>query len=272
MNQMTCYTVLKEVFAAFQRNQPRDDVLEAIYRQVEDLPDEFCVWAGEQLKDFERLPMNLGRELRRSLLPAWELMQVRNRQADLGADAGSWRSGREDCPECRALLTDELGTFEIRGEGWHYVWPLDAKPGSAPTAIPCVCNYLAEMSMPGVRKMTRQEVQAAGIWTYRRPEPADGPAPMPMKRTVKELLDQLKEARDSRSDDAQAKADPFGASRCQDGGGSVGPEAEEDAWDRRPQRPGRHPQRGCFSRKGPVRLDGAFSLPCGLLPWIDCLF
>ena len=170
---------IKETYATYGKPDPRPSVLEAAFKRVADLPDEFIVWAAEQLQDADKLPNNLGRELKKSLFPAWRASQMptfTNEQyyADMCGDP--------DCPECR-------------GKGWFYVWKRGAKPGTAPTAIPCLCNLTCD-AFPDmeIRKASLADLKANG-WTFHEPPRIRNRPPQPLKKSLQELLAGLRAGR-----------------------------------------------------------------------------
>lgn len=57
------------IYAAFGKNEPSARISDAIFRRVENLPDEFMLWAEDRLADEERLPANLGAYLKNILWP-----------------------------------------------------------------------------------------------------------------------------------------------------------------------------------------------------------
>jgi len=167
---------LSETYAAFGKPAPRPAVLSAAYKQVADMPDDFIIWASEQLQDADRLPANVGRELRKSLFPAWKASQMptfTNEQyyADMCGDP--------QCPECH-------------GKGWFYVWRKGAGPGTAPTAIPCLCNMTAD-AFPDMelKKACLEDLRASG-WTFHEPPRIRNRPPQPLKFSLQELLGRLR--------------------------------------------------------------------------------
>lgn len=167
---------VKETFAAFGKADPRPAVLEAAYKQVADYPDDFIIWAAERLQDADKLPANIGRELRKSLYPSWKASQMptfTNEQfyADMCGDP--------DCPECH-------------GKGWFYVWKKGARPGTAPTAIPCLCNITCD-AFPDIelRKACLEDLRVNG-WTFHEPPRIRNRPPQPLKTSLHDLLARLR--------------------------------------------------------------------------------
>ena len=132
--------LVKETYATYGKPDPRPAVLDAAYKHVADMPDDFIVWASERLQDADRLPPNLGRELRKELYPAWKASQMptfTNEQfyADMCGDP--------DCPECH-------------GKGWFYVWKRGAK--SAKTLMnsaPMILRVRSGSETPASRSRKR---------------------------------------------------------------------------------------------------------------------
>ena len=166
------------VFAAFQKPAPRSAVLEAIFKRVSDLPDEFIIWAADALQDEEKLPQNLGRELLR-MYPAWKAENVPACQPDPYANEAS---GDPNCPDCR-------------GTGWHYVYPIGCRPGTAPYAVPCLCNTVVDSWEHPPRKASLADLKATGRWTMRRPPVVRNGEPQPMGFSIDDLFTRLREGR-----------------------------------------------------------------------------
>lgn len=178
MNRQTFDSAMGEVFAAFQKPAPRPAVLDAIFKRVEELPDEFVYWAADVLQDEEKLPMNLGRELR-LMYPAWKAETTPVAQPDPYANEVS---GDPNCPDCH-------------GAGWHYVYPVNCRPGTAPYAVPCLCNTVVDSWEHPPRKASLEDLKATGKWTMRRPPVVRDREPQPMKRPLAELMASLRQGR-----------------------------------------------------------------------------
>lgn len=173
--------VMNEVFAAFQKQQPRQAVLDVIFEKVADLPDDFIDWAAAKLKDEEKLPLNLGRELKR-LWPAFKAETTPVEQYDPYANE---QAGDPNCPDCR-------------GRGWHYVWPTDPKlykPGCAEYAVPCLCNTTVDSWEHPPRKASLADLKATGRWTMRRPPMVRNGEPKPLGFSLQQMLDRLRQGR-----------------------------------------------------------------------------
>ena len=170
MDRILFNTFMDEVFAAFQKPRPRDAVLNVIFKQVESLPDDFVAWAAEQLQDSDKLPLNVGRHLRKTLYPEWLSGHLAPQAGGLSGD-----------PLCR----------ECRGEGWFLVWRKDAGPGTAPTAHPCMCNRIVDSWMEyRPRKVCLADLKRDG-WTFHEPPMVRDRPPLPLSRSLQELLDSI---------------------------------------------------------------------------------
>lgn len=180
MDRQNFDNAMNEAFAAFQKPQPRPAVLDAIFKRVSDLPDEFLAWAVDALADGEKLPANLGRELRR-MFPAWKAENTPVAQHDPWANECS---GDPNCPDCG-------------GTGWHYVYPLGAlyKPGLAPYAVPCLCNTVVDAWEDPPKKASLEELKASGRWTMRPPAMVRNRPLKPMARSFGQLMAALKAGR-----------------------------------------------------------------------------
>lgn len=167
--------LVKEVWASFGKPDPRPAMLVAAYKQVADYPDEFMLWAAEQMQDSDKLPVNLGRELRKSWYPGWKASQIQSVSMDQFVND---MCGDPQCPECH-------------GKGWFYVWRRGARPGTAPTAIPCICNVTCD-AFPDIdlKKATLADLKANG-WTFREPPRIRNRPPTPLKFSLQSLLDRL---------------------------------------------------------------------------------
>ena len=164
--------LIGETYATYGKPAPRQPVLDAAFKPVADYPDDFILWAAEQMQDAERLPANIGRELKKTLFPAWRASQMptfTNEQfyADMCGDP--------DCPECH-------------GKGWFYVWKRGARPGTAPTAIPCLCNMTCD-AFPDmeIRKACLADLKENG-WTFHEPPRIRNRPPEPLKKSLQEVL------------------------------------------------------------------------------------
>lgn len=169
--------VMNGVFAAFQKPQPREGVLEEAYKPVADYPEDFIDWAAVKLKEEEKLPLNLGRELKR-LYPAWKAETTPVEQWDPYRNE---QSGDKNCPECK-------------GTGWFYVYPTDPKlykPGLAPYAIPCLCNTVVDSWEHPPRKACLEDLRRTGKWTFHRPPDVRNHEPTPLGFSLRQLLDRL---------------------------------------------------------------------------------
>ena len=169
--------VMNEVFAAFQKQQPRQAVLDVIFDKGMDFPDDFIDWAAAKLKDEEKLPVNLGRELGRM----WTAYRAEHESEQQHDPYANECAGDPSCPDCH-------------GTGWHYVWPKDPKwykPGCAEFAIPCVCNTSVDSWEHPPRKATLEDLRLSGKWTMRRPKPVRNGDPTPLGFSLQQLLDRL---------------------------------------------------------------------------------
>lgn len=127
---------LREIYAAHGKNYPPPPLAAAIWKNVSELPDAFMGFAAEKIMDFEKLPTNLGRELRRSLWPDYleKNPHLRTRHTPHG------------CDNCRAGRA---------GPGWIYAWEAD---GHA-LLLKCVCNP----GRQGERGWTKRELLSEGF-------------------------------------------------------------------------------------------------------------
>ena len=170
--------VMNEIFAAFQKSQPRQAVLDVIYDKVADLPDDFIDWAADKIRDEEKLPVNLGRELKR-LWPAFKAETMPACQPDPYANEAS---GDPNCPDCK-------------GAGWHYVYPIGCRPGTAPYAVPCLCNTVVDSWERPPRKASLADLKATGKWTMRKPPMVRDGEPTPLGFSLQQMLDRLRQGR-----------------------------------------------------------------------------
>ena len=180
MDRATFDDAMGVVFAAFQKPAPRPAVLEAIFKRVAELPDDFIIWAADVLQDEEKLPANLGRETLR-MYPAWKAENTPACQPDPYANEAS---GDPMCPDCH-------------GTGWHYVYPLGAlyKPGLAPYAVPCLCNTVVDSWEHPPRKASLEDLKRSGRWTMRPPQRIRNGDPTPLGFSLQELMARLRSGR-----------------------------------------------------------------------------
>lgn len=117
MEKFKFSSALGEIYAAFGKALPNPAVVNAIYRRVERLPDDFMAYAVETLQDREDLPKNLGLHLLRTLWPEY-----------LSRHPGLWARGEQyGCDNCRNLKP---------GNGFFFVWDTDGHEKLAK----CACN------------------------------------------------------------------------------------------------------------------------------------
>lgn len=181
MNRVDFDEAMNGVFAAFQKPVPRQGILDEIFKPVENCEDEFVVWAAAKLKEEEKLPPNIGRELKR-LYPVW---RAENTPVAPYDPRRNEYSGDENCPECK-------------GTGWFYVYPTSPKlykPGLAPFAVPCLCNTVVDSWEHPPRKACLEDLRRTGRWTFRRPPDVRNHEPTPLKTSLRDLLDRLRQGR-----------------------------------------------------------------------------
>ena len=178
MDRVSFDETMNGVFAAFQKPAPRQAVLDEAYKPVADLPDEFILWAAGKLKEEEKLPLNLGRELKR-LWPAFKAETTPVEQYNPYANE---QAGDPNCPDCK-------------GTGWHYVYPVNCRPGTAPYAVPCLCNTVVDGWEHPPRKASLADLKASGRWTMRRPPMVRNAPPQPMGFSLDDLFARLREGR-----------------------------------------------------------------------------
>ncbi len=128
---------LGSVFAAHGKAFPGKEMIAAVWRRVEPLPDSFMAWAAVRLEDYEKLPSNLGRELAVVLWPQWRAEQPA-------------RPGREGCAACGGR-----GFWLARRKG-------DEGPGGRGVALCPDCSD-ARCWPGGRRPPGRGELERAGF-------------------------------------------------------------------------------------------------------------
>lgn len=114
---------IDRVFAAHGKIRVSAPVKEQIFKRVRDMPDDFMVFAEEELEDYEKLPANLGREIATVLFTAYK-----NRQQGIALSEITLQ-----CPEC---------------DGRQYITAYDRIPVTTPSGkdehpfrtLHCVCN------------------------------------------------------------------------------------------------------------------------------------
>lgn len=172
MDRQLFSQAMDEVFAAFGKNEPRPKILDAIFKRVGEWPDEFCAYACDALMDADKLPANIGRAMA-NMYSGWLVSQTL-------AGGGSVESGDPNCPECG-------------GEGWFLVYPVNARPGTAPFAVPCMCNRVVDCWPElHLRRTSLDGLRASGRWTFRPPAMVRDRPPAPMKTSLRDLLARLR--------------------------------------------------------------------------------
>ena len=174
MDRQLFNQAMDEVFAAFGKQEPRAKILDAIFRRVQEWPDEFCAYACEALQDADKLPANIGRTMA-GMYSGWLVSQA--------AAGGAVQSGDPLCPECG-------------GEGWFMLYPANAKPGTAPYAVPCMCNRVVDC-WPDLhlRRRSLDEIRASGRWTFRPPAMVRSRPPKPLGRSLQDLMASIRAGR-----------------------------------------------------------------------------
>lgn len=147
---------IRRVCACHGRSMPAEPLLEEIWDAVPaEADDAFAEYVRQDLSDRADLPRNLPRCIRRELWPAYLAST-----ASGAATGGEIWDGRPGCESCG-------------GRGWHRVWPADAPAGTAPTAIPCVCNarVLIDAEEYGITptRWSRADLEASGAWRWTDP-------------------------------------------------------------------------------------------------------
>lgn len=179
MDRQLFDTLMNETYAAYGKPAPRQAVLDAAFKQVEPFPDGFMLWAADILQDSDKLPANIGRELRKGLYPAWKASQMAAVSEERFVND---ICGDPHCPDCG-------------GKGWFYVWRWEAKPGTAATAIPCLCNMTCD-AFPDMelRKASSRDLLANG-WVFEEPAVVRTRPPKPLKKSLQETLEGLRRGR-----------------------------------------------------------------------------
>ncbi len=154
--------MLLNAYSAFGHHKPEEAIIDATVAAVPDDGDDgFVRFATNMLADLEDLPPNLGRYLARVLYPQYV--------ATLIATYGGSQCGHPECSECG-------------GSGWHEAWRSGAAPGTAPTAIPCICNLIVDAwSSKPPRKHRRSDLLQAG-WKFEAPAPVRHGMPVSLDR------------------------------------------------------------------------------------------
>ncbi|MCR5259148.1 MAG: hypothetical protein K6E40_13450 [Desulfovibrio sp.] len=155
MNRNDLQAVIRGLYASFGRRDPGDVIIGAAADAVPaDAGDDFPAYAADAMAALERLPNNIGRWLARVIFPQYVAERI--------VATGNSDCGRPGCPECG-------------GTGWHEVWHAGAAPGTAPTALPCVCNCtIVAWTQGRPCRHTRCELERAG-WTFEAPASVAGP-------------------------------------------------------------------------------------------------
>ena len=167
-------TVMGGIFAAFQKPSPRGAVVDEAFTPVADYPDDFIDWAAARLKDEDKLPVNIGRELKR-MWPAYKAETTPAVPFDPHANENA---GDPHCPDCGGI-------------GWHYVWRR-GNPSVAPTAVPCRCNAVVDRWENPPRKASLEDLRRSGIWTLRQPPVIRDRPPVPLRKSLQEVMASLR--------------------------------------------------------------------------------
>lgn len=105
---------LRNIYATHGKNMVDGIVISSIFRDVENYPKEFMDFCRDILRDYEKLPSNLGREMRLELWPQY-----------LSKHPEAKAKGQHACHQCAAGLP-----------GWFWA----RKPDGARCMCKCLCN------------------------------------------------------------------------------------------------------------------------------------
>lgn len=134
MTELDFLQGIRQLYATFGKKLPEKDILDEIFRRVQDMPAEFMAFALTRLQDEEKLPANLGRYLAHEIWADW---QIQNGLKTLAVQSVA-------CKEC-----------DPRTPGW-----IPVIRGMYDYLAKCVCNSDTRYPEPG---RTRQQLVDAGF-------------------------------------------------------------------------------------------------------------
>lgn len=114
MNECVFTESLRRIYAAFSKSWPSNAIVDAAFRRVRDLPEDFMGYAENRLLDEVSLPANLGRYLLRELWPYY-------------AAKNSLESAKQGCPRCEGGWRPVYRPGEIYPAG-YYACPCNTDP------------------------------------------------------------------------------------------------------------------------------------------------
>lgn len=145
MKRLTFEDGMDEIYAAFGKKSPEPRVLDAAFRRVENLPDEFMAFCVKRLPDEEKLPQNLGRFMLRELWPEFldrrpelrsQVMEhapcQRCNMSDMPGYIRVWHTERREARVFRCTCNNAASGLEQPSDAWlmenGYVWEAPAVP------------------------------------------------------------------------------------------------------------------------------------------------
>ena len=129
---------LREIYAIFGKAYPAQAIVDAIYRQVQNFPDDFMAYAVGYCQNQTDLPRNLGLFLRQQVWPDYLTQNPQKRQAP------------RCCPDCNP---DTPGFF--------LAW----KPDGTSMLCICACNEHSGLESKMLGPISRRQVRELGLAT-----------------------------------------------------------------------------------------------------------
>lgn len=137
MRELVFSDALREIYATFGKTYPAQAVANAIFKRINELPDDFMAFALERCQQREDLPKNLGLFLRQQLWPDYRAAHPEVRQA------------QQACPDCDK---DMPGFFTAWRNG-------------VPVTCICACNTNSDWVGKILGPMSKRQAREQGLET-----------------------------------------------------------------------------------------------------------
>lgn len=113
---------IEEIYATFGKKRPEDQIIQAIYKKIKNLPDSFIDFAVNHFEDEEKLPQNIGHYLFRELWPKY-----------LERNPVMKKSEFSCCPNCIPDIPGWRKVYKQEKTGWdELIWK--------PVIVRCACG------------------------------------------------------------------------------------------------------------------------------------
>lgn len=137
MNEGAFRNSMNRIFAAHAKAPPSRAAIDAVWYRVAEFPDAFMDWAAAKLCDYEKLPGNLGYEIK-GMYSQWR------------SETGQPRQERHCCPDCDRQIP-----------GFFYWWQRDESGHVASGMCRCLCNN--DPSLDPMPRKSKAQAEREGM-------------------------------------------------------------------------------------------------------------